>query len=235
MAFIFQMNRGLYGGRNCCVVQCANSGKHLKKWSQSMCTIHRKNFEFCPCPQPFTLIPFPSKNLDLKEGWVRCVNRTHVGKPWIPNAATRICSRHFEEGHSYPILDMGHDSTERNMDLPSKKSATTPANQSLIDHNYECCSPPETCDGCIRRLSVIHELRKQVAALKAEVVLLRKSKLTKKIRANDEMFKKGSMLLYTGIEKESFDSIYKTLEPKVKKMQHWRAPTRTVNKIRHFN
>ena len=43
------------------------------------------------------------------------------------------------------------------------------------------------------------------------------------------------MLLYTGIEKESFDSIYKTLEPKVKKMRHWRAPTRTVNKIRYFN
>ena len=123
MAFIFQMNRGLFGRRNCCVVQCANSGKQLKKWSQRMCTIHRKNFEFCPCPQPFTLIPFPSKNLDLKEGLVRCVNRTHLGKPWIPNTATRICSCHFKEGQSYPILDMGHDS------IPKKYLRTSASHQ----------------------------------------------------------------------------------------------------------
>ena len=123
--------RGVYSNRSCCVKNCSNHGRKLKKLLEEMCIVHATKRICCSCPWPFTLLPFPSKRTDenhpeLMKSWTRCINRlqekgSKKDQPWLPNKDSRICSEHFVKGHPYPIINMGHTNIPDNCKLPSRK------------------------------------------------------------------------------------------------------------------
>ena len=105
------------------MTDCHNNGSMLKKFAKEMCTVHQTPHQFCICPEPFQLFTFHTekKNPELKKAWERCVNRllsedkSKKSKTalWEANSDSRICTRHFVDGHDYPILHMGHDNIPR--------------------------------------------------------------------------------------------------------------------------
>jgi hypothetical protein len=102
------------GRRSCCIVGCHNSGEQLYKWRECLCEIHGTKRIFCDCLEPFRLIPFPSasKQPDLRQQWIKIVNRRQQDKKekiWQPNEDSRVCSEHFEPNGVIPILKLGYD------------------------------------------------------------------------------------------------------------------------------
>ena len=75
--------------------------------------------QFCPCPEPFHLVPFPSavKQPDKLKAWIRCVNR----QSWLPNPDTRICTEHFLDDHPYPVVRLGHNNIPQQYQVPNRR------------------------------------------------------------------------------------------------------------------
>ena len=272
-------SRRLYGNRSCCVIGCFNSGPKLKRWSEEDCLIHKRIHACCPCSPPYKLIPFPTlaKDPEKRDAWIRCVNRImECGGKWSPTTNSRICSEHFEDGHDYPVENMGHKNIPSQY-LPAKRKMPTPRNpppvvvkmpkvgdvtldggqQSddmiladelmpldpkqkqccLDDHDYDCDwdDIPDTCDGCARRSSKIKMLKDQIKELKSKnqkLTVKLNQKKKHKLQVTDNLFNdKGKMLLYTGMDKTTFDDVYKCIAPQARKMTYWKGPARTVNPL----
>ena len=103
----------------CAFVHCRNGTYQLPIWKQTFCEVHKCCYGICSCicDPPFTLIPFPTerKNPEARKRWIRIVNRADplTGKNWVPNVASRICSKHFIDSfptdkHPYPSEDLGY-------------------------------------------------------------------------------------------------------------------------------
>ena len=99
-------------GRACCVVGCRNNA--IKTWKNKICHLHNINYGLgkCVCLLPFVHIPFPTKDIETRNEWIKRVNR----KGWQPNEDSRISSAHFVDFdllerkpsplHPYPTLHM---------------------------------------------------------------------------------------------------------------------------------
>lgn len=276
------MSKGVYSKRGCCVVGCHNSGQKLKVWALEACEIHRKCHEFCSCVAPYELYTFPTvlRNNDLRQAWVRCVNRQVHGKLWEPNKDSRICSEHFVTGHPYPVVNMGHERISTEHKLPKRKVplSRTQGNEHAKklktesvsghadlqmseeslpvlaeshedvkgnvecprDHDYDVNWNDMTseCDGCSRRNVKIKTLMETISKQKEEINKLKsqqKQQKQQKLREDDAVFKqRGKMMVYTGMEKQIFDTIYACLLPKIVQLRYWKGATRTVNNVRRF-
>ena len=81
--------------RYCCVFSCHNHDGMIKDWQNGTCPTHNviNGLDHCNCQQPFFLLSFPTKDVQLRDEWTRRINR----KDWQPNYNTRICSSHFHE------------------------------------------------------------------------------------------------------------------------------------------
>ena len=116
-------SKGVGSGRQCCVKFCNYGKDEIKEYMETYCSIHGREHGFCPCEPPIKLIPLP-RDPEHKAAYVRCINRNipDTNKPWKPNKDTRICTKHFQEGHPYPILEMGHENIPPKYMLPKRKA-----------------------------------------------------------------------------------------------------------------
>ena len=107
-------------GKYCSVVHCHNHDDEIKKWEKSICEAHGmiNGLEHCDCKPPFVLLSFPTKDISLRNEWIKRVNC----KDWQPNYDTHICSVHFKEydllkkkispNYPYPTVNMGYELSE---------------------------------------------------------------------------------------------------------------------------
>ena len=120
--------------RGCCVYGCHNNAYKIKKWKTDLCNTHNIKHEACDCRSPYIMLTFPTKNLDMRNEWIRRVNR----KNWEPNYDTRICSEHFINvdftkkktlpEHPFPTLKMGY----KLIGERSKQKRKAPATRSFV-------------------------------------------------------------------------------------------------------
>ena len=102
--------------RYCCVFNCHNHDGMIKEWRNATCSIHRviNGLEHCNCKPPFFLLPFPTKDLSLRDEWIQKIYQ----KNWHSSYDTRICSVHFVDpdfvknktspAYPYPTVNMGY-------------------------------------------------------------------------------------------------------------------------------
>lgn len=114
-----QIFSAMSGKRGCCVVGCTNNHNNITAWKKQYCEIHEINHGIgkCICLPPFVLLTFPTKDIQLRNEWIKRINR----KNWQPNADSRICSKHFincdllekkvSPSYPYPTLYMGYQLT----------------------------------------------------------------------------------------------------------------------------
>lgn len=241
--------------RSCAAVGCSNSGRKLSLWREELCAEHGMRHEECPCPEPFILYAFPKKkDAHYLQAWIRCVNRTHdtgklKGKTWMPNRDSRICSEHFVSrslDHYYPILKMGHDNIPDAYKLPVRKAPVKRKRVNMDDvddeNDRQDSSQTAEVDECIEKCQKCEEKDIEISKLKEKIRFLRENesssskvepKSQQKLDVNESLFSsKGKMMLYCGMTKAMFDSLYDTIKPEAHKLRHWKGPKRTVNPTR---
>lgn len=224
------------------------------------------------CLPPFVLVPFPKKDVERRNEWIKRVNR----KGWQPNVDSRICSSHFVgfdllerkpcPMFPYPTLSMGYDLTpeqvkvkrkppkDRNSSPPIKKSkcvnltemicssdqdvginvtvTTTLPNESQENGNEHLHVDEETlssqnisgCPNCEKYERKIKKLQSELYHWQRLYMQKQQKPFGLEILENDKKVK-----CYTGLEsKEVFDGIFGSFGDKVKKIRHWKGPSKTV-------
>lgn len=132
----------------CAVKDCKNGSRKLEKWKFINCIIHdgiiHKN---CSCDPPFKLYPFPTAKKDpvRRDKWIRLINRVDAkGKPWTPNAHSRVCSGHFVDGepsliNPLPTKNLGYNASSRIKNLSdhsSRRSITYSSEDSFSEKSH---------------------------------------------------------------------------------------------------
>ena len=119
--------------RGCCVYNCFNNSYKINRWRNEICDTHNIKHSECNCRVPYIMLTFPTKNLDLRNEWIKRVNH----KNWQPNYDSRICSEHFVDvdytnkktltQYPCPTLKMGYqligDRSKRKRRPPSTTCA----------------------------------------------------------------------------------------------------------------
>ena len=140
---------------NCAVYNCGNSTQKLSNWKTQHCDIHgcNKGTNRCVCPQPFDLLPFPTRarSPERRKAWIAKLKRVDPNdpkKPWEPTKNSRVCSWHFVPGEVVLTLKLGYSASatpatkrkppkNRTTETPSKK----PRSQKLLGTP---CEPSRT-------------------------------------------------------------------------------------------
>ncbi|XP_062576281.1 uncharacterized protein LOC134238184 [Saccostrea cucullata] len=242
--------------RVCCVKDCNSSGYHWKKWREQFCEMHFCNFgtSRCICTPPFQLFPFPTELRDphARSVWRKNINRTSTdGKNiWSPNDNSRVCSKHFVDGapsllHPYPTINLGHMSSivskgrlpptkrELSKETPKKRkiseSQDDPVYVCKLDHDYA-----NPCITCIEKSKEISALKSKINELQIELIKQKKLK-QKPLSITDTVLKSNkSVRFHTGLPSLSaFHTIYKVIEPKIKKTKYWRGPKHVFHTLKH--
>ena len=144
--------------RTCAVDGCGRGDYQLECLKGKYCNVHKVQEGDCGYylsnPEWFTLHKFPTvlKNNEKRQIWLKMINRAPLDNSpsfWTPGKQSRVCSKHFETGCDYPLLNLGYpeDSARRRLEklLPvtpgSKRkskyrkqytSDTGPLNSSMI-------------------------------------------------------------------------------------------------------
>ena len=105
----------------CCVTDCSNSSKKLKKWKLTYCELHKcpsGAVDYgCSCPPPFTFHAFPTERADPegRRRWINRINRIDekTNTQWVPKPYNRVCSDHFvdkkpTQENPWPSLKLGY-------------------------------------------------------------------------------------------------------------------------------
>ena len=234
--------------RYCCVFNCHNNDDIVKEWQRSTCPTHNviNGLEHCDCQPPFFLLAFPTKDLTLRDEWVRRINR----KNWQPNYDTRICSEHFlnvdfvrrktSPEHPYPIQNMGYSLTgeraKQQRKVPAYRKYVSPVKRkykkkvlsmSTSEHNEtELSVDGNSCGHCEQYKDEIKKLQKEVHYW--QTLYLRKQRKPFKLQILTDDAK---VKLYTGLpSKDVFDGLFGSFGDKVKKIRKWKGPAETVQR-----
>lgn len=149
--------------RQCCVVNCHNSGRKLQTWLEEICAIHGVIHRSCTCEETYRLFPFPTEKKDPqgRREWIRLVGRKSekkTNKIWIPNEDSRVCSKHFvdespTDSHPYPTLAMGHELSNtpkarkkpsRRVDIVTPKRSSPMPQQITSAHSESSIQVPQS-------------------------------------------------------------------------------------------
>ena len=232
--------------RYCCVFNCHNHDGIIKEWNNATCPIHQviNGLEHCNCKPPFFLLSFPTKDVKLREEWIKRINR----KNWKPNYSTRICSLHFVDpdlvkkktsaAYPYPTLNMGYSmSCEKSKQ--KWKAPFSRQSSSLLKHKYvkktvapsceeqetECSNVNIECEDCNKYKEQIKQLQKEVHYW--QTLCLKKQQKTFSIQILKDDAK---VKTYTGLpSKEVFDRLFGSFGAKVKKIRKWKGPAQHGN------
>lgn len=246
--------------RNCCVINCKNSGYQLKKWRKNYCNQHKCNYgtQCCTCNPPFELFTFPRENKDSysRSVWTKNVYRVNTdGSNWQPNENTRICSHHFVDGfpsvtNPFPTLSMGHDYSITTKSRPPPKERlnissktlssrekkqdlpeTSNAGHCLLDHDYIV----NNCNSCRQKDEEIKHLKASIIYLENKI---KKQNIENKVHKPISVLSKvcssdQKMKFYTGIPSIlAFNRAYNIIEPEIKHLRYWRGPKFQCNPLK---
>ena len=225
---------------------CHHNDDMVKDWQNTTCTIHNEvnGLGNCKCQPPFILLPFPTKDVNLREEWIWRINR----KNWQPNYNTRICSVHFVDvdlvqkkispAHPYPTLNMGyslsgerakqkHKAPAYRQNLPSskrkcqKKVLHVPSSECK---DAEVLSTTVSCGNCEKYKQQIKKLQKDVHYWQKLYYAKEHKPFSLRILNNDAKVK-----TYTGLpSKDAFDRLFGSFGEKVKKIRKWQGPGKSV-------
>ena len=215
----------------------------IKDWQNASCPTHNviNGLDHCNCQQPFFLLSFPTKDVQLRDEWTRRINR----KDWQPNYNTRICSSHFHEfdivkkkpspAHPYPTLNMGYnisgDKAKQKRKAPPSRKFVPPLKRKYTKKvlkvpcteypDVEASSSPISCDNCDKYEQQIKELQKEVKYW--QTLYLRKQHKTLSLQTLND----GSKVkMYTGLpSKEVYHGLFSSFGNNVKKIQRWKGPS----------
>ena len=220
----------------------------VKEWQRSTCPTHDviNGLEHCDCKPPFVLLAFPTKDLTLRDEWVRRINC----KNWQPNYDTRICSEHFinvnlvtrktSAEHPYPTKNMGYSVTgeragqkrkapvyRKNSSPVKRKYTKKVLSMPTSEHNEsELSFDGNSCGDCEQYKDEIKKLQKEVQYWQTLYLRKQRKPLTLQILMDDAKVK-----LYTGLpSKDVFNGLFGSFGDKVKKICRWKGPAETVHR-----
>ena len=215
---------------------CHNNEGTLKKWKTSQCEEHKviNGTDSCDCKWPFFLTTFPTKDKDLKEEWIKRINR----KDWKPNYDTRICSDHFvdvdlvrrklSKDHPYLTINLGYEPTgdkaKQKRKSPPIRLKSPPVKRKnsrkvIQDISVETEIDNQCCD-CEVYKAKIKELQKEVLYWQKRYQRKHHKRISLEVLSNDKKVKS-----YTGLpSKKVFDTLFETFGDKVKKIRKWQGP-----------
>ena len=232
--------------RYCCVFDCHNNDDIVKDWENATCTIHNEvnGLGNCKCQPRFILLPFPTKDVNLREEWIWRINR----KNWQPNYNTRICSLHFVDvdlvnrkispAHPYPTLNMGY-SLSRARAKQKRKAPATRQNLPPSKRKYQkklAKVPPSDCQDVevpshSNSCGKCNMYEEQIKKLQQEVHYWKKLYHTKEQKPFSLKILKDNakVKMYTGLpSKDIFHGLFGSFGDKVNKICRWQGPGKTV-------
>ena len=220
----------------------------MKEWQRSTCAIHNviNGLDHCDCQPPFFLLAFPTKDLTLRQQWIRRINH----KDWQPNYDTRICSVHFLDvdfvrrkpspQHPYPTQNMGYSLTgeraKQKRKAPTYRKYLSPVKRKCTkkvlsvpasEHDESELSLNEnSCGDCKQYKEEIENLKREVQYWQTLYFRKQRKPFTLQILRDDTKVK-----LYTGLpSKQVFEGLFGSFGDKVKKIRRWKGPAETVQR-----
>ncbi|XP_062583089.1 uncharacterized protein LOC134244859 [Saccostrea cucullata] len=122
---------------------------------------------------------------------------------------------------------------ELNKETPKKRKISESQNDPVyvckLDHDYA-----NPCIKCIEKSKEISALKSKINELQIELIKQKKLK-QKPLSITDTVLKSNkSVRFHTGLPSLSaFHTIYKVIEPKIKKTKYWRGPKHVFHTLKH--
>ena len=212
----------------------------IKEWQNAICPIHHviNGLEHCNCKPPFFLLSFPTKDLKLRDEWIKRINR----KDWQLTYYHRICSTHFVDpdfvkkkpspAFPYPTQNMGYSMSgerakQKRKAPPTRKNSPPPKQKYVKKLNVPCPEDKETESSSVIQCEDCDKYKQQIKQLKKELHYWQTLCLKKQHKPFSIQILKDNAKVktYTGLpSKEVFDGLFDSFGNKVKKIRKWKGP-----------